>query len=147
MRRAIIAGAVLGFAVCTTAGTALAAPPEVQQKSCEANQGTFDRDHGVKSCTTTTVHTVTTDGEGPPQTISSPGGLVTVKYTGMIRETDILRTTTTQTWAASTGWPTVRCRTPWCFRVPPSSTAWRSLRPGASWPSPPECPTRSSERE
>jgi hypothetical protein len=91
MRRAVIAGAVLGFVVLGTAGTALAAPPEIQQRSCEASGGTFDRDHGVKSCTTTTQSTQLT---GPfTSVIGSPGNFLT----GISVRTDVLEVATTQT--------------------------------------------------
>src|SRR3954454_19455702 len=96
MRRSIIIGVVLGIVVLS--GTpALAAPPEVSQKSCDAAGGSFVRDHGVKSCTTTSVATVTSEHAGPPQSTSLYSGLVTLDYTGTVREADTVRTTTTQT--------------------------------------------------
>jgi hypothetical protein len=96
MRRSIITGVVLGIVVLWST-PALAAPPEVSQKNCDAAGGSFDRDHGVKSCTTTSVDTVTSEHAGPRQSMSFGGGLVTVDYTGMVREADIVRSTTTQT--------------------------------------------------
>ena len=54
MRRFLVAGAVVAAAVL--AGTpALAAPPEISQKSCDADGGAFAREHGGKSCTVTTT--------------------------------------------------------------------------------------------
>jgi hypothetical protein len=90
MLRTVIAGAALGFVILTSAGTALAAPPEIQQKSCEADGGTFERDHGVKSCTTTTQ---TTQVTGPvTSVVGSPGN----SLTGVSRRVDVVSVSTTQ---------------------------------------------------
>jgi hypothetical protein len=94
MRKAIVTGAALGIVVLM--GTpALAAPPEVSQKNCDDVGGTFVRDHGVKSCTTTTVDTVTSEGPGPRAEMYW-GSWGWVDYSGTIRDSETVRTTTTQ---------------------------------------------------
>lgn len=56
-----IAAAALGLtAVLGTATPAVAGPPEINQKDCEAAGGTFDRVKGVKSCTTTSTRSYLT---------------------------------------------------------------------------------------
>lgn len=95
MRRTVIAGVVLGFVVLTTTGTALAAPPEVQQKSCEADQGTFERDHGVKTCTTTSTHSFTSSVI--PSSVSAVDAYQTgIRYEGTYTLTYEVQTTTTE---------------------------------------------------
>ncbi len=90
MRRSIVAGAVLGIVVLTGA-PALAAPAEVSAKTC---QGDFSRDHGVKTCTTTTTDQLTT----PPVTIVNDfyTAFGTDRYIGVSRRTDVVETTTTE---------------------------------------------------
>ena len=96
MRQAIVIGAALGI-VMLSGTSAGAAAPEISQKNCDAAGGVFARDHGVKSCTTTSVGTMTTEHAGPRESKRwGPwvGGL-TVEYTGTVRETDRVQTTTT----------------------------------------------------
>lgn len=95
MRKSVITGVVLGI-VLLGAAPALAAPPEVSQKNCDAAGGSFDRDHGVKTCTTTSVDTVTSEGAGPKESMGPVAG-VTAEFTGTVRETTTVQTTTTQT--------------------------------------------------
>jgi hypothetical protein len=94
MRRTVLAGAALGV-VWLTGTPALAAAPEVQQRSCEADGGTFTRDQGVKTCTTTTVGTRASVVNAPPYTQTVAGYVV--RYTGTSLLTETVRTTTTRT--------------------------------------------------
>ena len=96
MRKAIVVAAALGILGAAT--PALAAPPEVQQKSCEANGGTFTRDHGTKTCTTTTQDSYTSDPvvntlTGP----LIPGQGFAFVLTWVSTVTDVVSVTTTQT--------------------------------------------------
>jgi hypothetical protein len=95
MRTTVLAGAVLGI-IAITAAPAVAAAPEIQQKSCEANGGTFSRDQGTKSCTTTTVDQTTST---PSRSIVDVGSLNVIgeRYTGVGSVTSQIQTTTTQT--------------------------------------------------
>jgi len=64
---AALAGAVLALAaVVGAAPPAQAAPPEVNRDDCQAAEGTFDKDKGVKTCTTT----ATQKGNGDVTTTS-----------------------------------------------------------------------------
>ena len=93
MRRSIIVGVVVGAAlvVCSPAG---AAAPEISQKSCQAADGTFTRDQGTKTCTTTSVAPVT----GWPTESSILGGSfgTGIQYTAVYSFTDQVQTTTIQ---------------------------------------------------
>jgi hypothetical protein len=95
MRRLIIVGVLVGAGV-VVGSPALAAAPEIAQRSCEADGGSFSQDRGVKSCTTTSVGTVTTQYASWPMQISWAVGL-TADYTGTVRQTDTVQTTTTRT--------------------------------------------------
>jgi len=93
MRRIVLVGVTLGIAVLSAA-PALAAPPEISQKNCDAAGGTFARDQGVKTCTTSTTDQFTT----PPTSLvawfgSKVGG---EEYTGVSTRTDVIQTTTQQ---------------------------------------------------
>lgn len=95
MRRTMIIGALAG-AVVFGASPALAAPPEVNQQSCEEAGGTFSRERGVKSCTTTSR----TEVPGPPVSATSAPefqGTSLVTYEGTSRRVLTVETTTTQT--------------------------------------------------
>src|SRR3954451_2445859 len=95
--RKLVIGALTAGAVVAGSGTALAAPPEVSKKACDADQGVFAQDHGVKSCTTTAIETRTFTATLPRRTFSvSLQGfdLVSVDLTGTAEETaDFLVTT------------------------------------------------------
>jgi len=93
MRTSIIAGAVVIMAV-VVGSPAAAAAPEVSQKSCDRDGGSFSQSHGVKSCTTTSVTTVTSTGIYRYQIGSSP---VSAIYSGTVRQTSLVETTTTRT--------------------------------------------------
>jgi hypothetical protein len=74
---AAVAGSLL------LAAPALAAQPEVNKKSCDAQGGAYTMDQGTKSCTTTTTKTVTSpDIQGTPTTPSRfvPRPLCGVRY-------------------------------------------------------------------
>jgi hypothetical protein len=99
MRRVLV-GAMAAAALVAMAGPALADPPEVQQKSCLADGGTFVRDHGVKTCTTTSVDQQTLEGPSVPFSRSEfIGGFAVydITYTGTSRYTATVRTTTART--------------------------------------------------
>jgi hypothetical protein len=81
--------AAVGPAVAATA-----APPEINQKDCEAAGGTFDRVQGVKSCTTTAQVSST---YGPFVSVYD-GGFFNPSYraTWRVLETSQLTTTSSQ---------------------------------------------------
>lgn len=95
MRRTMVVGVLVG-AVMLTGSPALAAPPEIGQRSCEESGGTFSRERGVKSCTTTSM----TEVAGPPVSATSAPelqGTSAVTYEGRSRRVLTVETTTTQT--------------------------------------------------
>ena len=84
---------------------ALAAPPEITQRSCEATGGTFTRVQGVKQCARSTVTQVAaTYGSlpylnlyGPLVTTQTASGTTENQLVGTSRRIDTVRTTTTET--------------------------------------------------
>src|SRR5690349_18338920 len=92
--RKLVVGVLATAALVAMAAPAAAAAPEVQQKSCEADNGLFTRDHGVKSCTTTVVQQEF--GDIQSQFMRS-AGIFTVTYSGSVREFFDVTTTTTRT--------------------------------------------------
>ena len=117
MRTTVLAGVVLGITVLTVA-PALAAPPEIQQKSCEADGGTFTRDQGTKSCTTTTETTTNTG----PVPISAAYAIGTLN--GVSSRSDQLSITTTQTQKGNGPVTTSRRVTVLSSTVTPVSCTW-----------------------
>jgi hypothetical protein len=92
MRTTIVVGVVAGAAMLT-GSPALAAPPEIQQNSCEEAGGTFSRERGVKSCTTTSSVEVA----GQPVTEAEPvPGPQYSQYIGVSRRIDTVQTTTVE---------------------------------------------------
>jgi hypothetical protein len=92
MRRTMVVGVLVGAAVLA-GSPALAAPPEIQQKTCEDAGGTFGRERGVKSCTTTSSVEVA----GPPVTEAEPvRGPQFSHYIGVSRRIDTVQTTTVE---------------------------------------------------
>ena len=91
MRRILVAGAVVAAGVLA-GSPALAAPPEISQRSCEAEGGTFSREQGVKSCTVTTTRT-----DYSPEMhrvgVQSTGGLED-EYTGYYQLVSSVESTT-----------------------------------------------------
>lgn len=86
-----IAAAALGLtAVLGTATPAAAGPPEINQKDCEAANGTFDRVKGVKSCATTAT---SSQSFGPFVNIANIAG---VNYEATWMEQWISQVTTTR---------------------------------------------------
>ena len=95
MRRTTVVGLLVGVAVLG-GSPALAAPPEVSQKSCD---GVFTRDQGLKTCTTTTVGPETSVVASTPFNLSSVALGVEVSdidYTGTSLLTQTVQTTTTR---------------------------------------------------
>jgi hypothetical protein len=92
MRRTIVVGVLVGAAMLA-GSPALAAPPEISEKSCEEAQGTFSRERGVKSCTTTSSREVA----GPAITLAEPvPGPQYSQYIGVSRRVDTVETTTVE---------------------------------------------------
>jgi hypothetical protein len=92
MRRTMVVGAVVG-ATILAGSSALAAPPEVSQKSCEASGGTFSRDQGVKSCSRVTA----TEAIGSPIVQDGPVNPFTSSfYRGASQRVYSVEVTTTQ---------------------------------------------------
>jgi hypothetical protein len=92
MRRTMVVGVLVGAAVLA-GSPALAAPPEINQKACEDAGGTFGRERGVKSCTTTSSVEVA----GPPITEAEPvPGSQFSHYIGVSRRIDTVQTTTVE---------------------------------------------------
>ena len=88
---ATLAGAVLALAtVVGAAPPAQAAPPEVNRDDCQAAGGTFDKDKGVKTCTTTATFT----DSNIPGFAQTTGGLL--KATWLMDLTYQVTTTATQ---------------------------------------------------
>ena len=92
MRKTIVVAAALG--ILGVAAPALAAPPEIQQKSCEAGGGTFARDHGTKSCTTTSVEQFTSPPT-PYIVFLGDAYRTGAEYTAVFSRTYQVQTTTT----------------------------------------------------
>jgi len=78
------------IAILGPAAAASAAPPEINQKDCEATGGTFDRVKGVKSCTTTATSTQVTG----PYTSFYDGGFFNPSYRAFWHEQWLWRITT-----------------------------------------------------
>lgn len=92
MRRTMVVGVLVGAAMLT-GSPALAAPPEINEKSCEEAEGTFSRERGVKSCTTTSSREVA----GPAITRAEPvPGPQYSQYIGVSRRVDTVQTTTVE---------------------------------------------------
>ena len=92
MRRTMVVGVLVGAAMLA-GSPALAAPPEISEKSCEEAQGTFSRERGVKSCTTTSSVEVPRS----PVTEAEPvPGPQYSQYIGVSRRIDTVQTTTVQ---------------------------------------------------
>ena len=92
MRRTTVVGVLVGAAMLT-GSPALAAPPEIQQKTCEDAGGAFSRERGVKSCTTTSSREVAR----PPVTIAEPvPGPQYSQYIGVSQRIDTVETTTVE---------------------------------------------------
>ena len=92
MRRTIVVGVLVGAAMLT-GSPAVAASPEIQQKACEDAGGTFGRERGVKSCTTTSSVEVAR----PPVTEAEPvPGPQFSQFIGVSRRIDTVRTTTVE---------------------------------------------------
>jgi len=104
MRRSLVVGVLVGAAFLA-GSPALAGPPEITQRSCEAQGGTFTRAEGVKSCTRVTQAEVpATYGQlpylnldGPLITTPTAFGYTENQLRGTSREIRLLRTTTVQT--------------------------------------------------
>jgi hypothetical protein len=91
MRRTMVVGVLVGAAVLV-GSPALAAPPEVSERSCEEAQGTFGRERGVKSCTTTSSVEV----PRAPVTLIGQVPLSQNQYIGVSRRIDTVETTTVE---------------------------------------------------
>ena len=91
MRRTMLVGVLVGAAVLV-GSPALAAPPEISEKSCEEAQGTFSRERGVKSCTTTSSVEV----PRAPVTRIGQVPFSQNEYIGVSRRVDTVRTTTVE---------------------------------------------------
>jgi hypothetical protein len=90
MRRTMLVGVLVGAAVLV-GSPAAAAPPEISPTSCAEADGTFSRERGVKSCTTTSSVQV----PRPPVTLAEPvPGPQYSQYIGVSRRIDTVRTTT-----------------------------------------------------
>lgn len=90
MRRTTIVGVLVGTAMLG-GSPALAAPPEISERSCEEASGTFSRERGVKSCTTTSSREVA----GPAVTLAEPvPGPQYSQYIGVSQRVDTVQTTT-----------------------------------------------------
>ena len=88
--------AVALIALTATLGptvAAVAAPPEIHQKDCEAAGGTFDRAKGVKTCTTTAQITQVS----PTMSAFYDGGFFSPSYRSFYNVQSAWQVTTTDT--------------------------------------------------
>jgi hypothetical protein len=88
-----VSAVLLGLiAILGPAAAASAAPPEINQKDCEAAGGTFDRVKGVKSCTTTATSTQVTG----PYSAFYDGGFFSPSYRAFWQEQWLWQITTVE---------------------------------------------------